>query len=106
MSDSKEEFFQKAAIFSDEFIDGYEFIGDAGVYTPDNKERVLIRDCVEGLLCEMEENGFIGYHARNAGESIAICRCGDIYRNWKCENCEAEAMAASENDSIRQEPTQ
>jgi hypothetical protein len=60
----QKEFWDKAWDFSNEFIDGYEFIGDKGYYTPGSKERLLIKDCVSGLLSEMEESSFIGSRAQ------------------------------------------
>jgi hypothetical protein len=68
--DAQKEFWRKTEAFADEFIDGYEFRGDEGDYTPDEKESLLIKDCVAGLLCVMEENGFIGSRAQDGGELI------------------------------------
>jgi hypothetical protein len=59
MSNSRQEFLKNLETFVDEFIDGYEFIGLVANYTPDSKETFLIKDCVAGLLCEMQTSGFI-----------------------------------------------
>lgn len=37
----------------DGYVDGYEFRGDSGDYTPNEKERVLIEDCIAGLIDEL-----------------------------------------------------
>ncbi len=36
-----------------DYIDGYDFRGDGGDYTLSEKERILIEDCVAGLLGEL-----------------------------------------------------
>jgi hypothetical protein len=43
-------------------------------------------DALRAKMAKIEET------AQEAGEFVAICACGDIYRNWKCENCEAEDL--------------
>lgn len=37
----------------DEYVDGYEFRGDDGDYSPNERERILIEDCVAGLIDEL-----------------------------------------------------
>lgn len=48
MSDMREEFIQ-------DYIEGYEFRGDDGDYSPSSAERFLIADCVAGLIDELDK---------------------------------------------------
>src|SRR5690554_6241206 len=60
------EFWQKMHSFVDEYIEGYEFRGDAGDYHPSDKERGLIEDCVAGLLHDMQAEEFLNIHPQPA----------------------------------------
>lgn len=54
-----EQFWPKLESFVDDYIDGYEFRGDDGDYTPNDKERFLIEDCTGGLLHELNQEGWL-----------------------------------------------
>lgn len=54
-----EQFWPKLESLVDDYIDGYEFRGDEGDYTPNDRERFLIEDCVAGLLHELNQEGWL-----------------------------------------------
>lgn len=54
-----DQFWPKLESFVDGYIDGYEFRGDEGDYTPNDRERFLIEDCVAGLLHELNQGGWL-----------------------------------------------
>lgn len=57
------EFWQKLQTFVDDYVSGYEFRGD-GDYTPNEKEQILIEDCVAGLLHELSTEGYLSKPAQ------------------------------------------
>jgi hypothetical protein len=99
----------------DEFVDGYEMIGETAdgrdaCYTPNERERLLLRDCIAGLLAEPEflaalsrqapaapaavdfEKWWLAEVAANGGVPV-----GADYKHWAKKGFElrgeAEAMA-------------
>lgn len=52
-------FWPELESFVEDYIGGYEFRGDEGDYTPNDRERFLIEDCAAGLLHEMNQEGWL-----------------------------------------------
>ena len=65
-----ERFWPELESFVDDYIDGFEFRGDEGDYTPNDKERFLIEDCVAGLLHELNQKGWLP-QSPSAPDSVA-----------------------------------
>jgi hypothetical protein len=55
----EKKFWPELESFVEDYIGGYEFRGDEGDYTPNDRERFLIEDCAAGLLHELNQEGWL-----------------------------------------------
>lgn len=56
--EDRKAFWQKLTAFVDDYVNGYEFRGDEGDYTPNEREQFLIEDCIAGLLSDLDQDGY------------------------------------------------
>lgn len=80
----------------EEYVDGYEFRGDEGSYTPTENERALITDAIHGVLSELSlatrEEAPADPCASHKAEGISLDPC--------CPTCYAPAEAGGEREDV------
>lgn len=72
----------------EEYVDGYEFAGDEGFYTPTEDERALLTDAIHGVLSELS---LATREEAPALENPDEPSAPENARDWPSEEAPAEA---------------